>query len=347
MMEEEFLMFKNYVASPGIVEIRWKCDDPTQFRPPEDLFERQSMGMPEDFGKKDPLSTFQPVLYCMVCETEMSSIKTLELHTKGTDHQKNVQHKINSERLQNNWIRPTAVPGNLEAQWNAYNPAAGRPLYGRKFVIMYVEDKRSMNLPIYFCGLKECGAFRGNTMDFIRHVCTDKHRDAALSKGSMESKPLTVIINPRDFNEAKQNKIPESFWPTQDKVLPRVEREPAHPRVDPLPTPMEEELSPRYAPSTVAGPSRVTDLHSDPNIEKFDQMLEDFLKKSLNYRVERGDISHDAAQRLFSELYPPIKRHFKTEHLMKGEPMETIRFEEKMGSDVDGMIETKLIPDDS
>ena len=53
----------------------------------------------------------QPVLYCMVCETEVSSIKTLELHTKGTDHQKNVQHKINSERLQNNWIRPTAVPG--------------------------------------------------------------------------------------------------------------------------------------------------------------------------------------------------------------------------------------------
>ena len=59
MMEEEILMFKKYVASPGIVEIRWKCDDPTQFRPPEDLFERQSMGMPEDFGKKDPLSTFQ------------------------------------------------------------------------------------------------------------------------------------------------------------------------------------------------------------------------------------------------------------------------------------------------
>ena len=154
----------------------------------------------------------------------------------------------------------------------------GRPLYGRKFLIKYVEDKRpeSMNLPIYFCGLKECRAFRGNTMDFIRHVCTDEHRDAALSKGSMESKPLTVIINPRDFNEAKQNKIPESFWPTQDKVLPRVDREPAHPRVDPLPAPMEEEdLSPRYAPSTVAGPSRVTDLHSDPNIEKFDQMVGD------------------------------------------------------------------------
>ena len=51
MMEEEFLMFKNYVASLGIVEIRWKCDDPTQFRPPEDLFERQSMGMRRDFGK--------------------------------------------------------------------------------------------------------------------------------------------------------------------------------------------------------------------------------------------------------------------------------------------------------
>ena len=106
-----------------------------------------------------------------------------------------------------------------------------------------------------------------------------KHRDAALSKGPMESQPLTVIKNPRDFNEAKQNKIPESFWPTQDKVLPRVEqevkREPAHLRVDPLPTPMEEDLSPRYAPSTVAGPSRVTDLQSDPNIEKFDQMVGD------------------------------------------------------------------------
>ena len=28
MMKEEFLMFKNYVASLGIVEIRWKCNDP-------------------------------------------------------------------------------------------------------------------------------------------------------------------------------------------------------------------------------------------------------------------------------------------------------------------------------
>ena len=102
-----------------------------------------------------------------------------------------------------------------------------------------------------------------------------KHRDAALSKGPTESQPLTVIINPRDFNEAKQNKIPESFWPTQDKVLPRVEREPAHPRVDPLPTPMEEDLPQRYAPSTVAGPSCATDLHYDPNIEKFDQMVGD------------------------------------------------------------------------
>ena len=204
-----------------------------------------------------------------------------------------------------------------------------------------------MNLPIYFCGLKECRVFRGNTMDFIRHVCTDEHRDAALSKGPLESLPLTVIQNPRDFNEAKQNKIPESFWPTQDKVLSRVEqevkREPAHLKVDLLPTPMEEDLPQRYAPSTVAGPSCATDLHYDPNIEKFDQMLADFMKKSLNKRVERGIIAQDAAQGLFLKLYPPIKRHFKTEHLMKGEPMETIRFEKKMGSDVDEMIEAKLI----
>ena len=67
------------------------------------------------------------------------------------------------------------------------------------------------------------------------------------------------------------------------------------------------------------------------------------MKKSLNNRLERGFISHDTAQGLFLKLYPPIKRHFKTEHLMKGEPMETIRFEKKMGSDVDGLIETKLI----
>ena len=49
------------------------------------------------------------------------------------------------------------------------------------------------------------------------------------------------------------------------------------------------------------------------------------MKKSLHNRVERQIIAQDAAQELFSELYPPIKRHFKTEHLMKGEPMETIR----------------------
>ena len=126
------------------------------------------------------------------------------------------------------------------------------------------------------------------------------------------------------------------------RVKQEVKREPAHLKVDPLPTPMEEDLPQRYAPSTVAGTSCVTDLHYDPNIEKFDQMPADFMKKSLNKRVERR-IIQDAAQGLFLKLYPPIKRYFKTEHVMKGEPMETIRFEKKMGSDVDGMIEAKLI----
>ena len=69
------------------------------FKPAEDLFEKQNEGIPEDFGKKDPLTTFQPVLFCLVCETEMSSIKTLGLHCEGKDHKKQVNQKYNQERL--------------------------------------------------------------------------------------------------------------------------------------------------------------------------------------------------------------------------------------------------------
>ena len=76
------LIYETFVKVSGSVEIRWIADDPDYFKRPEDLFDRQTMGIPEDMGKKDKFTTVQAIFYCLLCECELKSIATLRAHTQ-------------------------------------------------------------------------------------------------------------------------------------------------------------------------------------------------------------------------------------------------------------------------
>jgi len=340
-----FRVLRRYVPCKGIAQIRWKCDDPTEFRPSTDLFDVQDDGFPEDFGKKDPRTTFQPVMYCLVCETEMSSIKTLGLHCEGTDHQKHVARIRNKERREDSKIE--VLEGDLERMWNEQNPTAARPIHGRKFVLKYADSHKKINQAIYFCCLKECQTFRGNTLYMLRHISSDAHMAASANHPS-ESHPLTIIVDHRDFTTAKEGQIPDSFWSTQAKLYPREpERRSEEPArlidVNDLDDdPMEDLRSPSYncgLSSAGGGPARVQDLQYDPNVAQFDKTLHDFIGNAFQHRVERvRGFSASMAEREFKDMYAGIKKLLKREHLKKGEPMETIKLTKEDMELVDDLI---------
>lgn len=132
------------------------------------------------------------------------------------------------------------IEGDLEREWNKQNPNAGRPVHGRKFLISYLEDRRQRNTPIYFCCLEECKTFRGNVWDTLRHVNSRTHLDASASHPATEKNPMTVAENPRCYKEAKDGKIPESFWLYKSRALPMAREVKQERQKAPSPPPREQ-----------------------------------------------------------------------------------------------------------
>jgi len=219
----EYLVLRRVVDRKGIVTIRWKSDDPSQFRPDEDMFDIQDHALPEDFGKKDKTTTFQPNFVCNVCKTEVSSIKTLQMHCEGAPHIQLLQATLRNQTHQR--IEP--VEGDLEDIWSR---KVATTLPGRGFLIKYLPRERpyerpsGSNKPIYYCTLKQCKTFRGNTRAAIEHVSSDGHKDAAKDPmvyySSAFKQPMTVIRDSKDYEAAMKNQIvPESFFKTQALLL--------------------------------------------------------------------------------------------------------------------------------
>ena len=73
-------IYERFVECPGVIEIRWVSDDPDHHKIPEDMYNCQNNGIPEDYGKKDKRTTEQAHFYCCVCECQSASLKTLRAH---------------------------------------------------------------------------------------------------------------------------------------------------------------------------------------------------------------------------------------------------------------------------
>lgn len=95
--------------------------------------------------------------------------------------------------------------------------------------------------------------------------------------------------------------------------------------------------------STVGGgPGRVTDMHADPNVDDFDRKMGDFLIAALKHKLDQLKRNPKEADGIFKKLYPAVKTHQKVDHLKKGQPMETIRFNKQIGEKIDGLVEVYL-----
>ena len=77
---------EKFVEMRGIVEIRWRSDDPDYKEVTRDLFDEQSKGLPDWYGKKDKRSTEQVYFACNICQCDLKSVVTLRSHCRGTQH---------------------------------------------------------------------------------------------------------------------------------------------------------------------------------------------------------------------------------------------------------------------
>ena len=93
---------ERFVEIPGIIEIRWVSDDPDYYVAPIDLFDEQSKGLPDYYGKKDKTTTEQAFFTCNICECELKSVVTLRAHCKGTQHIRKALNKKKEYRKSQN-----------------------------------------------------------------------------------------------------------------------------------------------------------------------------------------------------------------------------------------------------
>ena len=77
---------ETFVRSPGIVEVRFKSDDPEYFAPTVDLFEEQMRGLPDTHGRKDKRTRIQSYFTCLLCDCDLYSVVTLRAHCRGVQH---------------------------------------------------------------------------------------------------------------------------------------------------------------------------------------------------------------------------------------------------------------------
>jgi len=84
---------EKFVDIPGIIEVRWKSDDPDTFVNPRDLFDEQAKGLPDFDGKKNKGTTEQAFFTCILCQCDVMSIKTLRDHCNGRQHFKKALEK--------------------------------------------------------------------------------------------------------------------------------------------------------------------------------------------------------------------------------------------------------------
>jgi len=164
------------VKAPGIIEIRWKGDDPSFARSPIDLFDKQDDGLDETYGKKDKKTGIQNYFYCFLCECELMSIKTLRLHSTGN------QHLVKAYSMEAKYKKTQKKEEDIkqdpeDSQYDLYSvlEKQKKAIVGLKYITEFTCQNK---MPLYHCKLIDCKNETGNAGHMSRHIFTVGHRAA-------------------------------------------------------------------------------------------------------------------------------------------------------------------------
>jgi len=177
---------ERFVEIPGIVEIRWVSDDPDYYVAPIDLFDEQSKGLPDYYGKKDKTTTEQAFFTCNICECELKSVVTLRAHCKGTQHIRKALNKKKEYRKSQKSVKKEENPDasaernyHFDTLFEWLDQGTSEAVVG----IEYVTEFRSGNkndIPYYHCELSFCKDAQGNAESMKNHLLSLRHKQAFL-----------------------------------------------------------------------------------------------------------------------------------------------------------------------
>jgi len=196
------------VKAPGIIEIRWKGDDPSFARNPIDLFHKQDEGLDETYGKKDKKTSIQNYFYCFLCECDLMSIKTLRLHSTGHQH---ISKAFSVEAKYKKTIKAEQdiKPDPDDSQYDLYSVLEKqfKAIVGLKYITEFTCKDRK---PMYHCKLIDCKNETGDAGHMSRHIFTVKHR-AAWVKTDQNITHLITAEQVSSFVEEKREDLDRDY----------------------------------------------------------------------------------------------------------------------------------------
>jgi len=172
--------YERFVEIPGVVEVKWVSDNPDYYIAPVDLFDEQSKGIPDWYGKKDKATTEQAFFTCLPCDCDLKSVVTLRAHCRGTQH---IRKALQAKREYNKNKKKAAA---------AHEEPAARPSFtlpeelentrehivGLEFI---TELERGQDEPRYYhCSLPQCEEEQGGARSMATHLVTLRHRQGWL-----------------------------------------------------------------------------------------------------------------------------------------------------------------------
>eukprot|EP00092_Neocalanus_flemingeri_P023690 GFUD01025693.1.p1 GENE.GFUD01025693.1~~GFUD01025693.1.p1 ORF type:complete len:333 (+),score=92.74 GFUD01025693.1:68-1000(+) len=251
-----------YVEMEGIMQVRYSCEELGFEDWPEDFmnFQARLKKISEVFCLKDKETTMQAYFYCMVCNGELKSLRSLKEHASGNKHIKKAcekkrqildlpQEPQNAPRVKKLKKERPRVDVGLTLEQRLEE--CGEPAIGLEYISEYINPKKPSDHPMYTCRLEGCKSAWGTSDDMQNHVKKTKHHRCFFRKmfpadsrlggltcadilkmaaeyeegqGGSEERDYEVILLVRDYQKYMKLRDRKPTW-TEKNALLEVEGE--------------------------------------------------------------------------------------------------------------------------
>jgi len=175
-----------YVEMEGVMEVRYLNDYGESYMENEDFFNFQNRRkhIPDDFCHKDRDSGTQAVFFCLVCDCDLKSVKSLGDHAKGNKHIRKALEKKrqvlgqplepqNAPRVKKIKKEQPRIDVNKTLEERLRDSA--QPAVGLNFIQEFRNPEDRSAHRMYSCVLEGCKSAWGTSDDIYNHVIKYKH----------------------------------------------------------------------------------------------------------------------------------------------------------------------------
>jgi len=168
------------------MEVRYTSEDVDYEKESEDFYEFQQRvrEIPEDFCHKDRHTTSQACFFCLVCDCDLKSLKSLKDHVEGNKHIRKACEKKrqimgipsqpqNAPRIKKIKKEQPRVDVNKTLEERLKDSA--QPAIGLEYITEYRDPNDKKAHRMYTCSLTGCKSAWGTSDDMYNHTIKPKH----------------------------------------------------------------------------------------------------------------------------------------------------------------------------